>query len=273
MYKFYDTSSLLLEDDLFSSNEPFGISSITLEELENIKTSYHKDQQVKSAARRVLRSLDEHAGAYDIIIFEDKFLKKIKFPETNDIKILACALATLKTHEDLVFVTNDLALKAIARMYLPKSSLAAVTPKAADDYCGFKDIVMSDEEMAEFYQYLDNNKYNLLPNEYIVIRNKNNEIVDKMCWTGEKHRPLIYSTFSSYWFGDIKPYKDDPYQACAMDSMVQNQITMVSGRAGSGKTFLSLAYLFSLLAKGKIDRIVIFCNPVVAKDAAKLGLA
>jgi hypothetical protein len=43
MYKFYDTSSLLLEDDLFSSNEPFGISSITLEELENIKTSYHKD--------------------------------------------------------------------------------------------------------------------------------------------------------------------------------------------------------------------------------------
>jgi phosphate starvation-inducible protein PhoH len=46
---------------------------------------------------------------------------------------------------------------------------------------------------------------------------------------------------------------------------------MVSGRAGSGKTFLSLAYLFSLLAKGKIDRIVIFCNPVVAKDAAKLG--
>ena len=40
--KFYDTCSLLLGlDDIF--NEPFVISSITLEELEHIKTSAHKD--------------------------------------------------------------------------------------------------------------------------------------------------------------------------------------------------------------------------------------
>lgn len=40
--KFYDTCSLLLGlEDIF--NEPFVISSITLEELEHIKTSAHKD--------------------------------------------------------------------------------------------------------------------------------------------------------------------------------------------------------------------------------------
>ena len=40
--EFYDTCSLLLGlDDIF--NEPFVISSITLEELEHIKTSAHKD--------------------------------------------------------------------------------------------------------------------------------------------------------------------------------------------------------------------------------------
>lgn len=40
--KFYDTCSLLLGlDDIF--DEPFIISSITLKELEDIKTSSHKD--------------------------------------------------------------------------------------------------------------------------------------------------------------------------------------------------------------------------------------
>ena len=45
----------------------------------------------------------------------------------------------------------------------------------------------------------------------------------------------------------------------------------VGGPVGSGKTLLSFGYLFELLEKNKIDRIVIFCNPVVAKNAAKLG--
>jgi predicted ribonuclease YlaK len=36
-------------------------------------------------------------------------------------------------------------------------------------------------------------------------------------------------------------------------------------------TQMSLAYLFNQLENGKIDRIVIFCNPVAAKNAAKLG--
>ena len=52
---------------------------------------------------------------------------------------------------------------------------------------------------------------------------------------------------------------------------MNNQITMVKGPAGSGKTFISLAYLFSLLSKHKIDKIIIFCNTVATKGAAKLG--
>jgi phosphate starvation-inducible protein PhoH len=46
---------------------------------------------------------------------------------------------------------------------------------------------------------------------------------------------------------------------------------MLCGKPGSGKTYLAFGYLFSLLEKNKIDRIVVFCNPVVAKNAAKLG--
>ncbi|MDV3428511.1 MAG: PhoH family protein [Bacillota bacterium] len=61
------------------------------------------------------------------------------------------------------------------------------------------------------------------------------------------------------------------YQLLAVDSLVNNQISLINGPAGSGKTYLSLSYLFSLLDKGSIDKIVIFCNTVATKNSAKLG--
>lgn len=45
-------------------------------------------------------------------------------------------------------------------------------------------------------------------------------------------------------FGDIKPMKDDKYQRCAFDSLLNNQITMLKGPAGSGKSMIALSYLF-----------------------------
>ena len=52
MIKFYDTSSLLLNlDNLFEDEAQIYISSITLEELEHIKTSANKDADIKYSAR------------------------------------------------------------------------------------------------------------------------------------------------------------------------------------------------------------------------------
>ena len=38
-----------------------------------------------------------------------------------------------------------------------------------------------------------------------------------------------------------------------MDSLANNQMTLVKGPAGSGKTMISLSYLFHLLEKHKIE--------------------
>jgi hypothetical protein len=55
MIKFYDTCSLILNaENLFKEKEKFVISSITLEELENIKTSNTKDIDNKIAVRHLL---------------------------------------------------------------------------------------------------------------------------------------------------------------------------------------------------------------------------
>ena len=122
MIKFYDTSSLLLKvDTLFEEKELFAISSITLNELENIKTSNSKSEDVKYAARKLLHTLDENSGDYDIEIFKEHMLKPINEADlsvTADAKILACAKAYAdRRTEEVCFVTNDLALKTLAKLF------------------------------------------------------------------------------------------------------------------------------------------------------------
>ena len=277
MYKFYDTSSLLLKtSNLFEDKTPFAISSITLNELESIKTSSHKDAELKYSARKLLHLLDEHRGEYDIQIFRPSYLKPIEEMDleiTNDMKILACGLAyDREVHPDeTIFVTNDMALKAIANLFFGDDSIESVDEEEADDYCGYQEIHMSEEDMIEFYSNPTQNLYNLHINEYAIIYNSNGEIVEKVCWTGEGYRRLDYATFKSKHFGEVKPLPGDVHQALAADSLSNNKITMLKGPAGTGKTMLSLGYLMSRLDRGKIDKIVVFCNTVATKNSAKLG--
>ena len=95
MIKFYDTSSLLLNLDHLFSEDKFAISSITLEELEHIKTSANKDADIKYAARKLVSILDAHMGEYDVEIYQEgieKPLIKKGIFINNDAKIIACAL-------------------------------------------------------------------------------------------------------------------------------------------------------------------------------------
>ena len=57
----------------------------------------------------------------------------------------------------------------------------------------------------------------------------------------------------------------------AADSLMNNNITVIKGPAGAGKSHIALGYLFHLLDKEKINKIIIFCNTVATKNAAKLG--
>ena len=97
IYKFYDTCSLLLKiDNLWEEDSTLVLSSITLEELENIKTASNKDPDVKFAARKLSRELDEHFGdgSYTVMIWSQDLMEDLvdaHLPITNDSKIIICA--------------------------------------------------------------------------------------------------------------------------------------------------------------------------------------
>lgn len=274
-YKCYDTCSLLEQaGHLFDSDDfTLVISSITLEELENIKTSGNKDPDVKYAARKVLTDMDEHYGAFEIVLYNDSFgdmMMRDGISLSNDAKIIACACHFAAKHpqDEVIFVTNDLICRHIASMYF-------ITEKVIEedyDYDGYKEVYLDEDGLIEFYSNQDKNLYDLFINQYLLVYDANSgDCIERLVWTGDGYRRLAYNTFASKWFGDVKPMKGDLYQSLVADSFSNNKITLVKGPAGSGKTYLSLGFLMHKLERNKIDRIIVFCNTVATKNSAKLG--
>lgn len=273
-HKFYDTSSLLEDScSLFQEdNELIHISSITYEELENIKTAANKDFEIKYKANQLTKILDSNEDKFVCHIFTNKMLVPINDKELtikNDTRILATAIAVQEDYPDLIFVTNDRCLKRIASLFF--LHIESVSEKE-DTYCGYIEKTLNENEMAWFYSHLNENIYDLTINQYLIIRDAcSGAIVDSRCWTGEEHRTLKYLNCESKWFGKVKPKANDTPQAMVLDSFTNNRITLVKGPAGSGKTYLSLGFLMHLLEKGKLDKLVIFCNTVATRHSAKLG--
>ena len=269
--KFFDTNTIIdLQDKMFEDN--FCISSISLQEMENIKTSGRKDEETKYKARKALHLLDENKDKYEVVIYTtamENYIVEKQLEITPDTKIIACAKYYSKK-EDIVFVTNDICCKVIAKDIF-KLDVESVGDNIDDNYKGFVEKSLSEEEMASFYSNLKENIYDLLTNEYLVLKNDKDEVVDKFRWDGYEYQNVKFPTIKSNYFGSVKPYNGDIYQQMVLNSLSNNQVTMIKGAAGTGKSYLALGYLIWLLEKRKIEKIIVFCNTVATANSAKLG--
>lgn len=249
------------------------MSSVTLQELEHIKVSNSKTEEVKYRARKAIHQIDSHFSTCQVIVNDSDvqdIIHEYRLDCTNDILICATAKLLSYSYDDLIFYTYDVCCRTIAK-YIFGLNVEYLEDEQHDIYTGYTEIVMSDEDMAYFYAHLTENLYNLYTNEYLIIKNQSGEIVDKLRWNGCEYQNVKFSNIKSMYFGTIKPYHGDIYQQCALNSMSCNQITMLKGPAGTGKSFLSLGFLFDQLEKHKIDKIIIFCNTVATANSAKIG--
>ena len=266
---FYDTCALL--NDLKTAfSQPFIISNITLKELEEIKTSRVKDDEIKHDARVLLRLLTENKDKYIVFPFLESYfnnLNKDLFLDNNDSKIIATARMVMDIYPEIIFKTHDTACGFLAE----QAGLKIDTSKTKEDqYLGFRTIdFKSEDETVSFYQTLPyGNIDGLNENEYVFI-SVNGNIIDKYKYKNQKLQQINFPCFESKQLGKIKP--KDEYQFIAMDCLRSNQLSLLRGPAGTGKSYLSMGYLFDLLERGKIDKIIIFCNTVATLGSAKLG--
>lgn len=269
MIKFYDTNALLRNIDEIEG--VIYLSSVTLQELENIKVSRNKDEDTRFEARRVTRFLRDNEDKYKCVVVEKKHYEMLEdkmLPVDNDNLIIACAYE-LNSDEKVEFITNDICCYNIAKHIFGLKCFSNDIVQD-DNYKGFKEIIMTDEQMAKFYEIdKKTNIFGLLNNEYIIIKDTLNQPVDAWRFNGDALVELDVKPVKSNLLGKLKA--KDFHQQCALDSFYNNKITVIKGKAGSGKSHLAMNFLFSQLERGKIDKIIIFTNPVPTRDSAEIG--
>lgn len=268
---FYDTNGLLnLLDKAFNSE--FVCSSKSLEEIEHIKVSDRKDQEIKYKARKLIRLLDENKDKYDVVIPNNitfEILNNFQLEKTPDNIIMACAYDYNKNCKPITFISDDICCKVLARNIFDLD-VEGISNNNYVEYKGFKEVVLNETEMAYFYSNLKTNIYDLLINEYLIIKNSDGGIVDTYRWNGEDNLSLYKKPIKSMAFGDkLKP--KDIYQSMVIDSIIHNTITAISGKAGSGKSLLSLMCAMYLIETGKYDRLVVMFNPSKTRGASDMG--
>ena len=252
-------------------DEKFYISSITLHELEHIKTSKNKDEEIRYKARKLTHLLDDNFDKYTVVVYNleiaDYIINQLRLDtEIPDNQIVGTA-KYLSQNNDVEFITNDICLKNIARSI--GLVVQSIDENYVEEYKGYVEKIVTENEMAYFYEHLQENTFNLLVNEYLILKNENNKIVDTLKWTNDGYATIRCKPFKSNMFGTLKPL--DEIQSFAMDSINTNDITVLYGRAGSGKTTLPLNYIMQAIEKGKFKKLYIVYSYETLKGAKTLG--
>ncbi|HLI46914.1 MAG TPA: PhoH family protein, partial [Geobacterales bacterium] len=170
-------------------------------------------------------------------------------------------------------ITNDMLLQEKCEQY--NVPIILVDDNHFIEYKGFREVRMTKEELKGAYFNLGINQFDLLTNEYIVINDKEDgELLDIMKWNGQflvslrDGKGKLGKGFSTYQFGQFTPR--DEYQIMAVDSILNNQLTSLRGRAGSGKSLIALNTAWYLVEKQQY-KLVIFVNPVPVLNSQELG--
>jgi len=249
------------------------IPSTVFSELESIKSSGKKSEEVRYQARMATRILEENSDSYEIFVVDNSIYDIVsvdfKLPITPDNLIIGSAFKISRDIEEVTFITNDLLARQMGRVFgLIVEGYNSETN--VEEYKGFKVEILSDNDMAKLYENTAENTYDCLINEYLVIEDFEGVQKDVLKWNGEHYVPIFNKSIKTMSFGD-KIKAKDIYQQMAIDSLFSNTISALSGHAGSGKSLLSLVVAMNLIESGKYDRLVILFNPSKAKGAEDMG--
>ena len=123
-------------------------------------------------------------------------------------------------------------------------------------YKGYIDINPSHEEWAELYTNPENNAYGCLDNQYLIIHNEDGSIEDRFKWVDGGYKKLSYKQINNSFISKIKPRNIQ--QECAFDLLQDKNTTIkiLTGRFGSGKTFLMASNALQLITDNKFEKIV-----------------
>ena len=272
-----DTSALLHQPHLLYSQSKIAISSITLQELENIKNNDKESIQTKYKAREIVRAILT-TDKFKVVMSDnhkiDKMLNKYRFLNNiNDHRILCAAeLYAEELREQIIFLTND-ALQYLFALRMPRlsASIPSTASKVDEEWSGWKKYYPNEQEMSLLYSDPKMNILKCKTNEFAKIY-EGADLKDILFWNGTEYRPLRYKEIKNDFIGQtIKPLNIEQKMAFDLLQNPEIPVKLFTGVPGSGKDYLMFLHAWDLVQKGKKDKIIFIRNLVPFKDAPEIG--
>lgn len=138
------------------------------------------------------------------------------------------------------------------------------------DYTGYKQIHLTDDELAQFYS-TSVLPYTFSENEYLILMDENGNAVDYYISKNNELRKIKFPIIGNDFTGQMKPR--NPQQYCALDMLKRDDIPikLLTGTFGSGKSMACITAALEAVQKGKFERIIFVRNNVQVKDTDNLG--
>lgn len=263
-----DTNVLLKKPEIIMEHDCV-IPSHVLREIEHLERTRKSDRTLQFEIRRLKRTLKANKTHVYIDLKDYKFT----LDDTLDAQYVDNILLQVAVDNGYGMISNDTLLAEKCESY--NIPVLELDEDHFIENKGFQEISLSETQLAHIMAIPEVNSLELTVNEYIVVNNrKDGELLDIIKWTGLELKSLrdekgkLGSPLKTLQFGELKPR--DEQQIMAVDSILNNQLTSLRGRAGSGKSLITLYTAWHLVEKEGY-KLVMFVNPTPLRDSQELG--
>ncbi|HEY8803618.1 MAG TPA: PhoH family protein [Clostridium sp.] len=265
---FVDTNILLNQNFKFEDYEKVFISIISLEEIDGLKKSLEVGYKARSATKRIKSATNVVIKIDYDFSFENRFLE-----HKADNYILGFGWQVHTEDSEVVFLTDDYNLYIKAYAIGLDCDLFQYKEMDENTYKGYKEVTLGDFELASFYE-TPINKFDLLTNEYLIIRDKSGQIVDKQRWDGKKFSPLTIGKKDKLDFTYTEKIKPRNVQQEIAFDLFQNRdinIKIIFGKHGSGKDLIMATHALSMIKQGVYDKLIFVRNNYEVAGSNPIG--
>ena len=278
---------------------------IPLKVLEEIDKHKKRQDGVGTNARHVIRTLDQlrtqgnlhqgvqlsdSSGIISAKTFDPRDLPDGFEDENPDNQIIGTALTEQRNNpsSEVIVVSNDINMRVkcdAIGLLCEDYNLAQVVKDKVQIYSGFSKLVVPEAAIDSFYSGeeahitdLTGPDHAVFPNQYILLESETNSKKTALAKYKNNMTPLkkISNSYNKKGVWGVQPRNKE--QAYAMDLLLDPNVPIVTliGRAGSGKTLLSLAcglcQVLEPTSSGGSYRNLIVSRPIqpVGKDIGYL---
>ncbi len=269
---FVDTNLLMhYAISLFNEFNQVYICDVVIQELD--KHKYSPDLNKQFQARQAHRLIKQNKHKITFCLNDKGFKLPSSFDqESNDNKIINMFRDLYLKDNSIFMLSNDLNAQFKCEcLGLPCVEFGEDDNSDLEVYKGYREIILSEQELAEYYQN-PYNRWNLLDNQYLIIKNDKGEIIDKQRWTiDSKFKTISYKPIDNAYTGKIKPRNIQ--QELSFDLLQNRNINVkcLYGKFGSGKDALMSAHALSFIQKGIYEKVIFVRNNYGVLNSKDVG--